>query len=145
MNCVFVCYGNRDRSPHAERWGNRYSKEHHLRCRFRSAGIYLTPELVEKGLGTETVLTQGVLDWAGIVFVMEDPMIREIYERFPDHSKPMVNLDVPDRFDSFRREDDIPNNLTYKEAMDYTRMYKRFGPKVFDKILETKVAPFLTT
>lgn len=39
-------------------------------------------------------LTKEMLEWADAVFVFEEGQAREIKSRWPQHSKPMFNLDI---------------------------------------------------
>ncbi|WP_020470717.1 low molecular weight protein tyrosine phosphatase family protein [Zavarzinella formosa] len=89
---LFVCEGNLHRSPTAERL---YSTSPGLKT--RSAGlsemarIQITPEL---------------LDWADVVFVMEQTLLKMIRRRFPDSliDKELVCLRIPDDYQFMQPE-----------------------------------------
>ena len=143
-NYLFVCSANRLRSPYAEEWTRCYIRENRLEGDVMSAGLYLTPELAKKGIRTEVVLTENILKWSDMTFVMQEHMAREIAERFPGYRGPVVSLNVPDRFSPSEVDADIPTDITYYEALEYANTPgKRFGRRVFEKILETTVVPYL--
>ena len=83
---LFVCEGNRHRSPTAE---VLYSATAGLKT--RSAG---TSPL------SRTEVTEELLDWADVVFVMDAALAKLLTRRFPDQTatKPIHSLDVPDDF-----------------------------------------------
>src|SRR5262245_17702966 len=83
---LFVCTANRDRSPTAE---DLYAAD--PRYEARSAGTWQY---------AATPLSRELLLWADRVFVLcerEDRHRTLIEERFPDVSRPIVDLDLPDR------------------------------------------------
>lgn len=88
MRILFVCTANRDRSPTAE---DLYAGD--PRYEARSAGTWQY---------AVTPLTRELLLWADRVFVLCESQDRHrtlVEERFPDVSRPIVDLDLPDRKD----------------------------------------------
>ena len=84
---LFVCTANVDRSPTAE---ELYRAD--PRYEVRSAGV--APFATRR-------VTLDLLLWADRVFVMnerEDGHLTRIRSRFPSAGRPMVDLDVPDRW-----------------------------------------------
>ena len=84
---LFVCTANRDRSPTAE---ELYSKDG--RYKVRSAGV---------ARFADVPLTRDMLLWADRVFVLnesEDRHRTQIRMRFPDVDRPIIDLDVEDRW-----------------------------------------------
>ena len=83
---LFVCYQNRRRSATAERV---FSKRPDLDV--RSAGI--GPDALVR-------VNARMLDWADVVFVMEDPHRRALERMFPGHAAlaRIVTLDIPDEY-----------------------------------------------
>jgi predicted protein tyrosine phosphatase len=84
---LFVCTANRDRSPTAE---ELYSRDG--RYEVRSAGV---------ARFADVPLTRAMLLWADRVFVLnesEDRHRTEIRMRFPDVDRPIIDLDVEDRW-----------------------------------------------
>lgn len=83
---LFVCYQNRRRSATAERI---FCKRADLDV--RSAGV--GPDALVR-------INERMLDWADMVFVMEDRHRRELQRMFPGH--PALNricsLEIPDEF-----------------------------------------------
>lgn len=83
---LFVCTGNRDRSPTAE-------------AIFRQR-----PNLDVKSAGTsnyaDTVLTESLVRWADIIVVMESCHENYIREHYPDAiaGKTLFRLDIPDQY-----------------------------------------------
>ena len=83
---LFVCTQNQLRSPTAEQvFSNRAGFEVASAGLDRSAGNPVTPEL---------------LDWADVVFVMEQTHREKLSKRFRPHlkSKRVICLDIPDQF-----------------------------------------------
>ena len=84
---LFVCTANRDRSPTAE---ELYSRDG--RYKVRSAGV---------ARFADVPLTRDMLLWADRVFVLnesEDRHRTQIRMRFPDVDRPIIDLDVEDRW-----------------------------------------------
>ncbi|CAN5415839.1 phosphotyrosine protein phosphatase [soil metagenome] len=86
MNLLFVCSRNQWRSPTAE-------------------ALYKNnPDHTAKSAGTEPSarikLTDKLLDWADLIFVMEKRHKQRIADKFPDiaRSKPLIVLDIPDDY-----------------------------------------------
>ena len=85
-NLLFVCSRNRLRSPTAE------------------AVFAAVPGFCALSAGTapdaEEPVTPELLDWAGVVFVMEESHRRQLSERFGRHlrGKRVVCLDIPDDY-----------------------------------------------
>jgi len=82
MNILFVCNQNEHRSPTAE----CIFKDHEGVC-VRSAGLYD---------GSKVLLDRKLLEWADVVFVMEEEQKEEIKQRFPECRKNIIVLDIPD-------------------------------------------------
>ena len=80
MNTLFICNQNKHRSKTAE-------LVFHERFNVKSAGLY----------GGKLV-TKKELEWADIVFVMEEEQRHELAKRFPGEylRKRILNLDIPD-------------------------------------------------
>lgn len=84
---LFVCTQNRLRSPTAEEvFGNRTGFEVASAGLHRSAGNPVTPELLE---------------WADVVFVMEQTHREKLAKQFRPHlkNKRVICLDIPDQFE----------------------------------------------
>jgi len=82
MNALFICNQNQNRSKLAEEiFKEKFST--------KSAGLFNQKPLTEKEL-----------DWAEVVFVMEDFQRSEIAKRFPKlyMQKRILSLDVPDEY-----------------------------------------------
>lgn len=83
---LFLCRYNRMRSPTAER----------LFCK--------RPELDVRSAGTSTDALARVnarmLDWADVIFIMDEQQRRSLHRRFPGHHalERLVCLDIPDDF-----------------------------------------------
>jgi predicted protein tyrosine phosphatase len=103
---LFVCTANRHRSRTAE---DIYRQDPCYEV--RSAGTDVLEDDPD-----EQPLTRELLDWADIVFVME-PYHREVIdERFPDHIKRIVVLNIED---VYYRCDPHLINLLQKRVKDY--------------------------
>lgn len=100
---LFICEGNLHRSPTAARL---YSQTPGIKT--RSAG--LSPL-------ARVQLTEELLVWADVVFVMEKRLGRLLRKRFPDSTTDVVSLGIPD---------------------DY-----QFGEPDLLRVLEEKLAPHL--
>ena len=86
MKLLFVCTANQQRSPTAEEiFKDRYET--------KSAGV--SPS-------ARVVLTKAALEWADIVFVMEDWQRAAIAEMFPQEylKKKIIVLDIPEIYNS---------------------------------------------
>jgi predicted protein tyrosine phosphatase len=83
---LFVCHQNRKRSATAERL---FSKRRDLDV--RSAGI--SDDALAR-------VNARMLDWADLVFVMDDRQREALASMFPNHPalERMVCLDIPDRY-----------------------------------------------
>ncbi|MBY0419771.1 MAG: hypothetical protein K2W88_17095 [Pararheinheimera sp.] len=87
MNLLFVCSENRLRSPTGEEVFSRYE------------GINAI------GAGTnedaETVVSGDLIEWADIVFVMEQSHKNKVAKKFKDllKGKRLVCLDIPDHYE----------------------------------------------
>jgi predicted protein tyrosine phosphatase len=92
IRTLFICHQNRRRSATAERI---FAKDPALDV--RSAGT-----------GTDALVrvNQRMLDWADIVFVMDEVQGRDLALMFPDHPGigRVVCLNIPDRFDFLNPE-----------------------------------------
>ena len=86
MNLLFVCTKNRWRSPTAEKIYCNYA---HLNV--RSAGISRS---ARKQINSKDV------NWADIIFVMENKHKRYIHEQFQNQisEKKLIVLDIPDEY-----------------------------------------------
>ena len=81
---LFICTLNLQRSPTAaEIFKDRYDT--------KSAGV---------GENAKQPLTADILEWADVVFVMEDWQRKFISEKFPKEylKKKIINLDIPDMY-----------------------------------------------
>ncbi len=80
MNVLFICNQNKHRSKTAEGL-------------FK--GLFKT---ASAGLFNEKPLTRQQLQWADVVFVMEESQRKEIAQRFPGEylQKKIISLDIPD-------------------------------------------------
>ncbi|MBU0913070.1 MAG: phosphotyrosine protein phosphatase [Gammaproteobacteria bacterium] len=87
MNLLFVCSENRLRSPTGEEVFSRYE------------------EINAIGAGTnedaETVVSGDLIEWADIVFVMEQSHKNKVAKKFKDllKGKKLVCLDIPDNYE----------------------------------------------
>ena len=90
---LFICSGNRDRSPTAEdlfRDSNDYEA--------KSAGTH--PLAVQR-------ITQELIDWADKIFVMselEDGHLTFLERRFDLKGKAVYDLEIPDRYERGSQE-----------------------------------------
>lgn len=107
MNLLFVCSENRLRSPTGEEVFSRYH------------GINAI------GAGTnedaETVVSGDLIEWADIVFVMEQSHKNKVAKKFKDllKGKRLVCLDIPDNYD---RMDPILVRLLQNKVAKYVRL-----------------------
>ena len=87
IRTLFICYYNRKRSATAERVFSR-----NLALDVRSAGT--SDEAMVQ-------VNERMLEWADVVFVMEDAQQRELARMFPDHPglSRLICLDIPDRYE----------------------------------------------
>ena len=84
-NLLFICSGNIDRSPCAE-------------SLFKNSEKYLAKSA---GVGplTENPVTKEMIDWADIIFVMEDEHKRLLFEQIPNaREKEIRCLDISNEF-----------------------------------------------
>jgi predicted protein tyrosine phosphatase len=82
MKLLFICTANMQRSPTAEEiFKDKYET--------KSAGV---------SSSARVVLTKAALNWADIVFVMEDWQRKTIADLFPNEylKKRIIVLDIPD-------------------------------------------------
>ena len=82
MNVLFICNQNLNRSKTAEEiFKDRFNT--------KSAGLF-----------NERPVTKIDLEWADLIFVMEDFQRTEISKRFPElyMKKQILSLDIPDTF-----------------------------------------------
>ena len=82
MNVLFICKQNLNRSKTAEEiFKDRFNT--------KSAGLF-----------NERPVTKIDLEWADLIFVMEDFQRTEISKRFPElyMKKQILSLDIPDTF-----------------------------------------------
>lgn len=107
MNLLFVCSENRLRSPTGEEVFSRYD------------GINAI------GAGTnedaETVVSGDLIEWADIVFVMEQSHKNKVAKKFKDllKGKRLVCLDIPDNYD---RMDPILVRLLQNKVAKHVRL-----------------------
>jgi len=87
---LFVCAGNRNRSPTAEDIVRAMAAQRGLGIEVRSAG--LSPF-------AERLLTKEMADWADLIFVMEDYMARELETTYGQDPGKIVCLDIPDMYE----------------------------------------------
>lgn len=83
---LFVCTANMQRSPAAEQLFESIE-----RYEARSAGTHPS---------AYTPLSQELVNWAGMIFVMEDEHRVFIEEHFDIGDTPIIDLNIPDRFAS---------------------------------------------
>lgn len=81
-NVLFVCTGNINRSKTAEELFKNWE-----RLEVKSAGIYWA---------ASTPLSRELIDWANIIFVMEELHYNYIANWFPDALKKVVILGIKD-------------------------------------------------
>ena len=83
MKILFICNAAMQRSPTA---AEIFSNKHKTAC----AGVY----------SEHRPITEKLLEWSDIIYVMEDHQRRFIGENFPKQymQKRIVNLDIPDIF-----------------------------------------------
>ncbi len=96
-NLLFICSGNIDRSPCAEslfKNSEKYSA--------KSAGV---------GPLTENPVRKEMVEWADIIFVMEDEHKRLLLERFPE-VEGIIVLEVGNNF--LRYDPELENILREK-------------------------------
>jgi predicted protein tyrosine phosphatase len=87
IRTLFICYYNRKRSATAERVFGR------------------DPALDVRSAGTSdeamVQVNERMLDWADVVFVMEDEQRRELARMFPAHAalNRLICLEIPDKYE----------------------------------------------
>jgi predicted protein tyrosine phosphatase len=92
IKILFVCSRNKQRSLTAEKVFNKYN------------GIEV------KSAGTETGarvrISQGLIGWADIIFVMEKKHIRRLREKFGEAlvNKQVICLNIPDEYEFMDEE-----------------------------------------
>jgi len=86
MKLLFVCGKNRRRSPTAEIIFSEYDS-----IETRSAGV---------NRDSDTVLSEEMINWADIVFVMEDKHRTKIQRKYRElfKSKKIINLNIKDNY-----------------------------------------------
>ncbi len=84
MNLLFICSRNQWRSPTAEAIFKN-SQNHHA----RSAGTEPSARIR---------VTEKLLSWADVVFVMEKKHRERLQEKFPSMGKTIIVLDIPDEY-----------------------------------------------
>lgn len=86
-NVLFLCNQNRLRSPTGEKLFSNYPN-----VKVKSAGF---------ASDAEKLLTDDLVKWADIIFVMESWHVDELKNNFKDSvkDKRLVCLDIPDRYD----------------------------------------------
>lgn len=84
MNLLFICSRNQWRSRTAETIF-RKSKEHSV----KSAGT---------AVSARVKINQKLIDWANLIFVMEQKHQEILMERFDCKEKEIIVLDIPDHF-----------------------------------------------
>ena len=85
---LFICTANLNRSPTAEIiFEDKYLT--------KSAGI---------DMNSPNPLTKELLEWADIIFVMEDWHKEEIKNKYPDIKKKIFSLQIPDMFFKMDKE-----------------------------------------
>ena len=84
MNILFICNVNKNRSLTAEHI-MKENKKHSV----RSAGLYAEED---------KKLTKEHMNWADIIFIMEENMRADLSKMFPKQSfiKRVISLDIPD-------------------------------------------------
>lgn len=97
MKLLFICNLNRQRSPTGKKV---FEKEHET----ESAGIYATPQKIMERL----------LEWADIIFVMEEQQRMFLSENFQKlyPRKKIINLGIPDTY--FYMDDGLVDILKKK-------------------------------
>ncbi len=144
-NYLFVCLGNYHRSPWAANWFRSYCEENNIKAEVKSAGLDTDVFSHEEGKGIQ--LTKSTVYWADRIVVMEPYMKDFILENYLnnhfDEDKITV-LDVPDRFrDCLEKNShklDISHEKAYQLMISGTGL---FGPRLFSKILESKLEQIL--
>jgi len=84
---LFICHSNQNRSPTAEQIFKENKK-----LSVKSAGLYE---------GSKRFVDEELVEWADMIFVMEDYQKTELLRRFPKVSKhkPIIVLDIEDVYD----------------------------------------------
>lgn len=97
MNILFVCSANKLRSKTAD----DYFSEKYPSISFMSAGTNRKTCMKD---GT-TLLEEWMLEWADIVYVMENKHMSEITKNLGSgYNKKMKVLCIPDHYDYYQRE-----------------------------------------
>lgn len=92
MQILFVCSRNQWRSPTAEALFQNH------------------PTVIARSAGTEKTarirVTEKLIQWADIIFVMEKKHRQRLYEKFPflSGTKEIIVLDIPDDYQYMDRE-----------------------------------------
>lgn len=101
---LFVCLANLCRSPTGE-----YLFKNTDYCISESAGI---------GEFATIKLTQEMIDWSDIVFVMEDDIEKYVRKKFNVKDKTIISLDIPD---IFMYRDDVLIELLKMRVLKYLK------------------------
>lgn len=92
MNLLFVCSQNRLRSPTAEEVFSQYENVNAIGCGINS--------------DSKTPLSGDLIEWANIVFVMENSHKNKVSKKYREllKGKKLACLDIPDDYDRMQPE-----------------------------------------
>ena len=87
MNLLFVCSENRLRSPTGEEVFSKYEGVEAIGCGTNS--------------DAETTISGDLIEWADIIFVMENNHRNKVSKKFKDllKTKRLICLDIPDEYE----------------------------------------------
>jgi len=91
MKILFVCKGNLNRSPTAERVCRELAESKGLEIEVESAGLSTLTSLF-----SGRKLTKGTADAADKIFVMEEYMKRALVRKYSQPSKKIISLNIQD-------------------------------------------------
>jgi len=87
MNCLFICSANKLRSPTAEAVFSQYTGIDAISCGTNA--------------DAETPVSGDLIEWADIIFVMENNHRKKVSNKFSDllKHKKLVTLGIPDNYE----------------------------------------------
>lgn len=137
---LVVCSKNRFRSKYAEKWLREFCKSHNVGAYIRSAGLYVShPDATQVG--------KFLVQWADMIFVMEEYMKKEIILNYKGKDENIVNLGIPDIFSPSQcHESSEYDGLTVEEAdkkldelFSEKKYWARINYKFLSKVLQARL------
>jgi predicted protein tyrosine phosphatase len=140
-NYLFICQYNRNRSPFAAAWFEKYCTEQGIDAAITSAGMQVSHP-------TSVQLNREMVASADRIIVMEEYMKDDIVRKYGALDDKIVSLEIPDIFSKVRSESSrfYDENVTPQEAVKvlkevYAKYHfkKYFNSGFFSKLLEAKL------